>query len=153
MEASSVGADACIVRGCSDALSQGSLDPGITLRVASAVLFKFHPSSNHPSRVTAVIRTEGVKLCTRALHILRYRSNMKINEVRRVKRSRPILFLLFAQHCGQVYGEFYELQVFFKPPLNTNSAVLSSEWQVHLLTCDVHFKENVKANTIERYFK
>lgn len=92
---------------------RGTLDPGITHRVASAVLFKFHPSANDPSRVTAVIITEGVKLCTKALHILRYRSNMKINEVRPVKRSRPILFLLFAHHCGQVYCEFYELQVLF----------------------------------------
>lgn len=91
--------------------SRGTRDPDITLRVAGAVLFKFHLNSNYSSRVTAVIITEGVKLCTKALHILRYRSNMKINEVRPVKRSRPILFLLLAHHCGQVYCEFHELQV------------------------------------------
>lgn len=91
---------------------RGTLGPGITLRVASAALFKLHPSSSDPSRVTAVIITGGVKLCTKALHILRYRSNMKINEVRPVKRWRPILFLLLAHHCGQVYCEVYELQVF-----------------------------------------
>lgn len=50
---------------------RGTLDPGITLRVASAVLFKFHPSANDPSRVTAAIITEGVKLCTKALAYLK----------------------------------------------------------------------------------
>lgn len=108
---------------------RGTLDPGITLRVASTVLFKFHPNSNDPSRVTAVIITEGVKLCIKAMHILRYRSNMKINEVRPVKCSRPILFLLLARHCGQVYCEFYELQV-LRNLCNSNNAIFLNEWQL-----------------------
>lgn len=122
---------------------RGTLDPGITLRVACAVLFKFHPSANDPSRVTAAIITEGVKLCTKALHILRYRSNMKINEVRPVKRSRPILFLLFAHHCGQVYCEFYELQVFFLTSATQTMPYFSMNGNC-LLLFNVNFKENVQ---------
>lgn len=57
----------------------GTLDPAITAWPFGA-LFKFHPSWNDPSRVTEAIITVDVKWCIRSVHILRYRSNMKINE-------------------------------------------------------------------------
>lgn len=50
---------------------------------------------------------------------LRYRSNMEISEGKaQFGVDDPILFLLFTQQPGQVYCQFYELQVGVEPHAN-----------------------------------